>query len=182
TGFPGFLGVELLPRVLRRNTEAEAVCLVQGKFHDQARAKVVELEKADPDLVGRIRLVVGDITAPDLGLETAYRDLAATTTEIFHLAAVYDLAVAKDLAMAVNVAGTRHVTEFAKACDDLFRYHYVSTCYVSGRYVGPWRETDLQVPRQGCANHYDHTQHHAEAAGRDALEQAGLPTPISRPA
>jgi thioester reductase-like protein len=182
TGFPGFLGVELLPRVLRRNTEAEAVCLVQGKFHDQARAKVVELEKADPDLVGRIRLVVGDITAPDLGLETAYRDLAATTTEIFHLAAVYDLAVAEDLAMAVNVAGTRHVTEFAKACDDLFRYHYVSTCYVSGRYVGPWRETDLQVPGQVFANHYDHTKHLAEVVVRDAMENAGIPTTIYRPA
>ena len=181
TGFPGFLGVELLPRVLRRNPEAEAVCLVQAKFLDTARAKVVELEKADADLVGRIRLVTGDITAPDLGLETEYGALAETTTEVFHLAAVYDLAVAEDLAMRVNVAGTRHVTEFAKACDNLFRYQYVSTCYVSGRYVGPWRETDLQVPGLKFANHYDHTKHLAEVIVREAAD-AGLPTTIYRPA
>lgn len=180
TGFPGFLGVELLPRVLRRNPEADAVCLVQDKFMDTARTKVVELEKADPDLVGRIRLVTGDITAPDLGLETDYRALAETTTEIFHLAAVYDLAVAYDLAMAVNVGGTRHVTEFAKACDNLFRYQYVSTCYVSGRYVGPWRETDLDRPGP-FANHYDHTKHLAEVIVREAMED-GLPGTIYRPA
>ena len=181
TGFPGFLGVELLPRVLRRNRDAEAVCLVQDKFLDTARAKVSDLEKADPDLVGRIRLVTGDITVPDLGLETEYRSLAETTTEIFHLAAVYDLAVAADLAERVNVAGTRHVTEFAKACDNLFRYQYVSTCYVSGRYVGPWRETDLQVPGQVFANHYDRTKHLAEVVVREAAD-AGLPTTIYRPA
>lgn len=181
TGFPGFLGVELLPRVLRRNPEAEAVCLVQDKFLDTARTRVVELEKTDADLVGRIRLVTGDITAPDLGLETGYQDLAATTTEIFHLAAVYDLAVAEDLAMRVNVEGTRHVTEFAKACDDLSRYQYVSTCYVSGRYVGPWRETDLRVPGQVFANHYDHTKHLAEVIVREAMD-AGLPGTIYRPA
>ena len=80
TGFPGFLGVELLPRVLRRNPEAEAVCLVQEKFADVARQKVTELEKADPDLVGRVRLVTGDITEPDLGLETEYRELTESTT------------------------------------------------------------------------------------------------------
>ncbi len=180
TGFPGFLGVELLPRVLRRNPDAEAVCLVQDKFLDTARAKVTELEKADPDLVGRIRLVTGDITVPDLGLETEYRALAETTTEVFHLAAVYDLAVAADLAERVNVAGTRHVTEFAKACDNLFRYQYVSTCYVSGRYVGPWRETDLESG-QDFANHYDRTKHLAEVVVREAAD-AGLPTTIYRPA
>ena len=181
TGFPGFLGVELLPRVLRRTPGAEAVCLVQDKFHDLARTKVEELEKADPDLVGRIRLVVGDITAPDLGLETAYQDLAGTTTEIYHLAAIYDLAVAREPAMAVNVEGTRHVTQFAWACDDLDRYHYVSTCYVSGRYVGPWRETDLRNTGQPFANNYDETKYLAEVIVRDALDQ-GLPGTIYRPA
>ncbi len=83
--------------------------------------------------------------------------------------------------MRVNVAGTRHVTEFAKACDNLFRYQYVSTCYVSGRYVGPWRETDLQVPGMQFANHYDHTKHLAEVIVREAAD-AGLPTTIYRPA
>lgn len=181
TGFPGFLGVELLPRVLRRVPAATAVCLVQARFHDLARAKVTELEQADPDLAGRIRLVVGDITAPDLGLATGYQELAATTTEIYHLAAIYDLAVARGPALAVNVEGTRHVTQFARACDELVRYHYVSTCYVSGRYVGPWRERDLHNTGQPFANNYDETKYLAEVIVRGALDE-GLPGTIYRPA
>jgi thioester reductase-like protein len=181
TGFPGFLGVELLPRVLRRNPDAQAVCLVQPKFLEVARDRVTDLEKTDADLVGRIRLVPGDITEPDLGLDADHADLAETTTEIFHLAAVYDLAVAEDLAMRVNVDGTRHVTEFARRCDNLARYQYVSTCYVSGRYAGPWRESDLQVEGQVFANHYDRTKHLAEVIVREAADTHGLPTTIYRP-
>jgi thioester reductase-like protein len=181
TGFPGFLGVELLPRVLRRAPDAEAVCLVQSKFHGLAQQRVEELEKADPDLTGRIRLVDGDITSPDLGLGHAYDELAGTTTEVFHLAAVYDLAVAAELALKVNVDGTRHVTDFAGRCDDLRRYQYVSTCYVSGRYAGPWREDDLQVAGQVFNNHYEETKHLAEIIVREAMASQGLPTTIYRP-
>ncbi|CAL1548837.1 unnamed protein product, partial [Lymnaea stagnalis] len=36
------------------------------------------------------------------------------TTDVFHLAAVYDLAVEKDLAFRVNVEGTRNVNELVK--------------------------------------------------------------------
>jgi len=181
TGFPGFLGVELLPRVLRRNPDAEAVCLVQEKFLEVARDRVTELEKDEADLVGRIRLVPGDITEPDLGLDAEHAGLVSTTTEVFHLAAVYDLAVDQDLAMRVNVDGTQHVTEFARRCDNLARYQYVSTCYVSGRYVGPWRESDLQVDGQVFANHYDHTKHLAEVIVREAADTHGLPTTVYRP-
>ncbi len=54
-------------------------------------------------------------------------------TEIWHLAAVYDLSVARDVGMRVNVEGTRNVLRFAEGCRGLRRHHYVSTCYVSGR-------------------------------------------------
>lgn len=182
TGFPGFLGVELLPRVLHRNPDAIAVCLVQDKFLPAAQAKVTDLEKGDPELVGRVQLVAGDITAPDLGLDTQYADLAASTTEVFHLAAIYDLAVARDFAMKVNVEGTRHVTDFATRCTNLVRYQYVSTCYVSGRYVGPWRESDLQVEGQVFANNYDETKHLAEVVVREAMDTTGVPATIYRPA
>jgi thioester reductase-like protein len=182
TGFPGFLGVELLPRVLRRSPDAEAVCLVQEKFRPLAEQRVSEIEKADSDLVGRIRLVPGDITRPDLGLEHAYDDLAASTTEIFHLAAIYDLAVEQDFARKVNVDGTRHVTDFALRCDSLGRYQYVSTCYVSGPFAGPWREDDLEVPGQTWNNHYESTKHAAEVIVREAMADQHLPATIYRPA
>jgi thioester reductase-like protein len=181
TGFPGFLGVELLPRVLRRSGDAEAVCLVQDKFLPLAQQRVTQIEKADDELVGRIRLLTGDITRPDLGIGQSLDDLAGTTSEIFHLAAVYDLAVPAGIAQKVNVDGTRYVTDFAARCDNLDRYQYVSTCYVSGRYAGPYREDDLAVPGQTFNNHYEETKHRAEVIVRGAMAD-GMPATIYRPA
>ena len=68
TGFPGFLGSELLPRVLERSPEDTAVCLVQGKFMAMARQRLEELSREHPRTKGRIELAEGDITRSDLGL------------------------------------------------------------------------------------------------------------------
>jgi thioester reductase-like protein len=179
TGFPGFLGTELLPRVLRRDPGAVAVCLVQPAFLDLAGHRVDELVGADASLAGRIELVVGDITRADLGLGEAYADLTARTTEVFHLAAVYDLEVARDVGMRVNVDGTRHVVDFCRACPDLDRLQYVSTCYVSGRFPGIFRETDL-VKGQRFNNFYEETKYLAEVIVAEAM-QDGLPATIYRP-
>lgn len=182
TGYPGFLGSALLPRLLAREPAAEAVCIVQDRFAALARTRADELMARDTDLAGRIRCVVGDITAPDLGLDDdERRGLVATTTAVHHLAAVYDLTVPLELATAVNVDGTRNVTAFAQACDHLERLHYVSTCYVSGRHTGIWREDDLVVADQQFNNHYESTKHRAEVVVREAMA-AGLPATIYRPA
>lgn len=180
TGFPGFLGSQLLPRVLERAADAEAVCLVQDKFLDLAKERAAELERATPPLTGRIRVVAGDITLPDLGLGALARDLHATTTEVFHLAAVYDLSVPRELAVKVNVDGTRNVIAFATACSDLDRFQYVSTCYVSGRYTGIFSEDDL-VMGQRFNNFYEETKYLAELEVQRARDE-GLPPTIYRPA
>lgn len=179
TGFPGFLGTALLPRVLRRSADLEAVCLVQQRFLPQAQTGLTELTSSDPSLTDRIRLVVGDITVPDLGLGEQRQDLLATTSQIHHLAAAYDLEVSREVGMRVNVEGTRHVLEFAQACEDLQRFHYVSTCYVSGRYAGIFRESDL-VKGQVFNNYYEETKYLAEVLVREAHD-AGLPTTVYRP-
>jgi thioester reductase-like protein len=179
TGFPGFLGTRLLPRVLDRSPEAEAVCLVQGRFLELAHQRVDELVAGDPSLAGRIRLVEGDITRPDLGLGGERGELVATTVEVWHLAAVYDLEVSRDLGMAVNVDGTRHVLEFCDACPDLERLQYVSTCYVSGRWPGIFRESDLDKG-QSFNNHYEETKHLAEVLVQQRMAE-GMPATIYRP-
>ena len=179
TGFPGFLGVELLPRVLARRMEDEAICLVQPKFADLARRRTAELEATHPRLAGRIRLVEGDITAKDLGLAdatAAARDVA----EIFHLAAVYDLSVRRDVGMKVNVEGTRNVLDFAERCARLSRLQYVSTCYVSGRHPGTFAEADLELG-QAFNNYYEETKYLAEVDVR-ARMRGGLSATIYRPA
>ena len=48
TGFPGFLGSALLPRLLARRPDTDAVCLVQRQHAVLARSRVKELEVTDP--------------------------------------------------------------------------------------------------------------------------------------
>ena len=176
TGFPGFLASSLLPGILERTGE-KATCVVQPKFADVATVHVERLTVADPSLAGRIRLVEGDITQPGLALG---HHVPHEVSEIWHLAAVYDLAVERPLAMRVNLDGTRHVLDLCERFGDLRRLHYFSTCYVSGRYAGPFAEDDLEVGAP-FNNYYEETKHLAEAEVRRRMA-AGLPATIYRPA
>ena len=178
TGFPGFLGSRLVPRLLDRHPDRRIVCLVQPKFAAAARSRAEELTASMPSGAGRLELVEGDLTVAGLGLADAGA-LADDVVEIWHLAAVYDLSVPRDLGMRVNVDGTRHVLEFAQGCRSLERHHYVSTCYVSGRWCGPFRETDLDVG-QTFNNFYEETKFLAEREVADA-RRGGMPSTVYRP-
>lgn len=181
TGFPGFLGSELIGRLLNRNSEdVEVVCIVQNKFKRLAAERAAAVEREDRKWTGRIRLLEGDITAADLDLGGEYDRLARETREIYHLAAVYDLAVRREIGMRVNVDGTRHVLRFAEKCARLNRFQYVSTCYVSGRYPGTFTENDLEKG-QVFNNHYEETKFLAEVEVQKLMGE-GLPTTIYRPA
>lgn len=179
TGFPGFLGSALLPRILARRPDAHAACLVQARHLQLARTRLAELTADHPHLADRVELVVGDITQTDLGLTPA--DLASLegVAEVWHLAAVYDLAVPESLAIRVNVEGTAQVLAFCGTRSNFQRLQYVSTCYVSGRYEGQFPEDDLDLGQDFC-NHYESTKFAAEVAVRAAMA-AGLPATIYRP-
>jgi len=178
TGFPGFLGSELLPRILARESDSSALCVVQRPFMALARQRLAALEARDQLLRGRVTLAEGDITDANLGVAGA-DSLKARVTSIYHLAALYDLSVARDRAMRVNVQGTERVLHFAAQCPRLARLHYVSTCYVSGRYRGVFHESDLDVG-QRFNNHYEETKYLAEVGVRRMM-RAGLPVTIYRP-
>lgn len=180
TGFPGFLGSELVRRVLARG-EGDVVCLVQPRFAGLARSRAAELDAAVDGAARRLRLVEGDITRPGLGLDAAAAaGLRRQVTEVHHLAAVYDLAVSWELGMRVNVVGTRNVLELAASCDGLRRLHHVSTCYVSGRHPGIFSEDQLDTG-QTFNNHYEETKFLAEVEVQERM-RAGLPATVYRPA
>lgn len=179
TGFPGLLGGRLLPRVLDRSPDCRAVCLVQPKFLALAHSRLAEIQATYPQLCGRIELVEGDITERNLGLADAVR-IKQSVREIFHLAAVYDLGVRRDMATRVNVEGTRHVLDFAEGAPGLRRVHYVSTCYVSGRHDGAFSEDDLDKG-QSFNNAYEETKFLAEMEVRARI-RGGLLATIYRPA
>ncbi|SFC61227.1 Thioester reductase domain-containing protein [Halobiforma haloterrestris] len=174
TGFPGFLGSALLERLLARG-DGPVACLVQPRYLETARRRAREIADGLERDAG-IALLEGDITEPDLGLD----DTAALADvgEVYHLAAVYDLGVDRDLAEAVNVRGTEHVLEFVE--ERGARLHYVSTCYVSGRYDGVFTEDHLREG-QSFNNHYEETKYRAEVAVQERMAD-GLPATIYRPA
>jgi thioester reductase-like protein len=162
TGFPGFIGMRLLPRILELQPRARLECLVQEKFLGAARGAVEALEAKHPHAKGRIGLVTGDITVEGLGIEARRaRELRRSLTQAWHLAAVYDLAVARDVGRRINVEGTKNVLEFVSHAPHFERLQYVSTAYVSGAARGTFRETDLDVG-QGFKNHYEETKFQAE--------------------
>ena len=178
TGFPGFLGSQVVERLLARDAGPVA-CLVQPKFRALAEERAADVVGVDAyDEQAEIRLYEGDITEPGLALGDALSDFDAVT-EIFHLAAVYDLAVSRAVGEAVNVRGTEHVLDVAEelAVD---RFHYVSTCYVSGRYDGVFTEEHLQEG-QSFNNHYEETKYRAEVLVHERMAE-GLPATVYRPA
>ncbi len=178
TGFPGFIGARLIPRLLELRPGVRLACLVQEKFLPAAREAVKAMAASHPKTRGRVDLAVGDITAPGLGMgETDAKKLRKSLTGCYHLAAVYDLAVARDMALRINLEGTRNVLEFLGEAPRFGKLDYVSTAYVSGTAAGTFRETDLDVG-QSFKNHYEETKFLAEAAVKDS----GLPAAIYRPA
>lgn len=177
TGFPGFIGARLIPRLLELRPGIRLACLVQEKFLGAAREAVDAMAVAHPVTSGRVDLVVGDITAPGLGLpQSQAKKLRGNLTGCYHLAAVYDLAVARDVALRINVEGTRNVLEFLGEAPRFGRLDYVSTAYVSGTAVGTYRETDLDVG-QGFKNFYEETKFLAEVA----VSESGVPHTTYRP-
>ena len=170
TGFPGFLAARLIPRLLAADEEARIVALVEPRMVDRA----AELA---PD---GVEIQAGDITHPRLGLDAqTYERLTAETVAVFHLAAVYDLAVGAALAELVNVQGTQHVVDFCARCTQLERHHYISTAYVAGLRSGLILETELAAG-QAFKNFYESTKFAAEVIVRASMDT--IPTTIYRPA
>src|SRR5688500_15034402 len=174
TGFPGFIGRRLVAALLDADAERRVVALVEPRMLDAAR------EVAGRTGGDRVELVAGDITDRRLGLEDAdYERLSGEVKRVFHLAAIYDLAVPIELAQRVNVDGTGNVLDFCRAAEGLERLAYVSTAYVAGKRTGIVYEHEL-VMGQEFKNHYESTKFQAEVWVRDELDR--VPTTIMRPA
>lgn len=177
TGFPGFIASRLLLRLAESGSRF--LLLVQPALVAQADRELEGIVEQTGTPLANFEILPGDITEPDLGL--TQNDLArasAQSTVLFHLAAIYDLAVQQDLAMHVNVEGTRNVNRFAQSLSALRHYHYVSTCYVAGKRTGRIFENELRHDA-GFRNHYEETKYLAEAEVDELKSQ--LPVTIHRP-
>jgi thioester reductase-like protein len=176
TGFPGFIANRLLERLARK--ECDFILLVQPSLRSRAVQEIDRLSQ----LGGKsdFRIVEGDISEPGLALSAADLELVQQqTTRVFHLAAVYDLAVPEDLALRVNAGGTRNVVALARTLPRLRQFHHVSTCYVAGKREGVILETELRHDA-GYRNFYEESKNLAEQEVDSAKDD--LPVTIHRPA
>jgi len=175
TGFPGFIAGRLVERLA--GDGARLILLVQPELHGRAEQELATFQSSNQQ---RIKMVEGDITQDNLGLSPSDSEFVrGETITVFHLAALYDLAVPRDLAMVVNVDGTHNVNRLVMNLPKLRRYHYVSTCYVAGKRRGVIAENELRHDA-GFRNFYEESKYLAELEVEKLKSE--LPITIHRPA
>lgn len=177
TGFPGFIAARLVERLAKPDTQF--FLLVQPQFVERAMRAAEEISRKTGADLENFAIIEGDITQENLGISDEDLEIVrAETTNVFHLAAAYDLAVSKDSAYRINVEGTKNVNEFVKSLPNLKRYNYISTCYVAGRRKGKILETELEHDA-GFRNFYEETKYLAEMEVEKVKDK--LPVTIFRP-
>jgi thioester reductase-like protein len=174
TGFPGFIGRRLVRRLIEDDPDLRTVALVEERMLDAARRAAEEIDAE------RVEVLAGDIGERRLGLgDEDHERLRSQVTRVYHLAAIYDLAVPLTVAQRVNVDGTGNVLDLCAEAESLERLAYVSTAYVAGMRSGIVYEHEL-VMGQEFKNHYESTKFQAEAWVREYMDR--VPTTILRPA
>jgi len=177
TGATGFVGMQLVRELLDRHPDASLALLIRDRAGQpgQQRADTF-IPSADR---ARVRVISGDVSLPNCGLEAAdYSRLAAETTRVVHSAATVRFDHSLEEARQINVDGTRRILDFAGASRQLRSFAYVGTAYVAGERSGIVREDELVVG-QGYRNTYEQTKSEAEALVRSRL--GSLPGVILRP-
>ncbi|HEY4451064.1 MAG TPA: SDR family oxidoreductase, partial [Solirubrobacteraceae bacterium] len=177
TGASGFIGSRLVERLLEKR---------QGKIYvlvrESSRPRLNDLIERWSMLVGssaaeRVQPVVGDLRRPLLGVEKEQiAEMAGNVTHFFHLAAVYDMTAPAERNNAVNVGGTTHAVELARAVD-AGQLHHVSSIAVAGTYRGVFGE-DMFDEGQRLPSPYHQTKFESERIVRD---QPYIPWRVYRP-
>lgn len=177
TGFPGFIAERLVERLAAAHTHL--FLLVQPEFVKRSVRVVERIAETTGVPVENFAIFEGDITLPELGLTAEDAGiLREAVTDVFHLAAIYDLAVSREAALKVNLEGTKNVNSLVASLPNLIRYNYVSTCYVAGKRQGVIREDEL-VHDAGFRNFYEESKYLAECEVEKL--KSSLPVTIFRP-
>jgi len=185
TGATGFVGMELLVRVLEQ-TDRDVVALVRAADDDGARVRIDELLKLLIEPArrnayrSRVRGVAADLEQPGLGISaTARATLVASIGCVVHCAASVSFTLELEDARRINVEGTREILRLASEAREhgtLERFVHVSTAYVAGERRGRVREREGDLG-QGFRNTYERTKLEAERLVHDS----GLPASVLRP-
>jgi len=177
TGGTGFIGRRLVEQLLEKR---------QGKIYllvrEASKDRLDDLAERWTMVVGssaaeRLVPVFGDLRRPLLGVEKEQvEELRGKVKHFFHLAAVYDMTAPAERNTAVNVGGTTHAVELARAVDAK-HLHHVSSIAVAGTYKGVFEE-DMFDEGQRLPSPYHRTKFESE---RIVREQPYVPWRVYRP-
>lgn len=180
TGYPGFIASNLIKSLASQDYDINKIYLLVLPYMIQkAKEDLKKLLNNSHLPMTKVSIIPGDITIPWLNLSQEDQGLLQdTVSHVYHLAAIYDLAVPKDVAYIVNVIGTKNVNNWIQSLPNLKRYTYFSTAYVSGTREGKIYETEL-VMNQSFKNFYEETKYAAEVLVQQLIPS--IPTTIIRP-
>ncbi|MGF1874972.1 SDR family oxidoreductase [Photobacterium frigidiphilum] len=172
TGGTGFLGRNLITRLLKREGTIYVLC------HNEQSQDILEahIEKWSIP-AGRILPITGDLTQAGLGLaKEDIKKLSGSITHFFHLAAIYDLNATAEIQEAVNIEGTQNAVDAAEnlqaGC-----FHHISSIAAAGLYEGHFRE-DMFDEAENLDHPYFSTKHLSEKVVR---EKCKVPFRVYRP-
>ncbi|MCA9576524.1 MAG: SDR family oxidoreductase [Polyangiales bacterium] len=171
TGATGFVGRFLLAQLLER-PDAQVYALVRPA----SQARFVAGLTRYGDAAARVHCVPGDLAHPTLVLDRA--DLPEHIDHVFHLAAIYDMAMSEEEAAEINERGTERVVDFVNGLEGPVTLHHVSSVAVAGPFVsGVYHESDFDV---GQALDHPYYQSKFEAE-RIVRTRATVPVRVLRP-
>jgi thioester reductase-like protein len=186
TGATGYLGANILQRLLRQPGERKIHCLVRAKSPAEALSR---LQASATSLTGSplpasvaLRVLCGDVAEPQLGLPRAeYEGLARAVGTVVHGAAHVNFAYPYEALRGANVVGTENVLRFcAEGSPKVL--HFLSTAGVlaTGNVGGPPRaESDAVEPEAQLLVGYEQSKWVADRIAT-AARLAGQATWIYR--
>jgi thioester reductase-like protein len=176
TGFPGFIGTRIIEKLIEGNENIKIYALVLKSVLKSAN-KILDRNE---HLKKKLKLIVGDVSKSNLDLSNEqYAQLTNEITEIFHLAAIYNLEVPKNVAWKVNVIGTNHMLKFALKCSHITLFLFFSSIVAVGKIQGDVFEDTLETNCEFHFNYYEQTKFASEILVRKNMNR--LPIIIIRP-
>jgi NAD(P)-dependent dehydrogenase (short-subunit alcohol dehydrogenase family) len=175
TGATGFVGRRLTELLLARHTDDNPVrvlALTREGSVNRLAALAVRMEHGE-----RLEPLVGDLTAPRLGLSAErVAALRGEVDHVVHVAAVYDMTADPAVTEKANVDGTRAVVALANAIE-AGHLHHVSSIAVAGDVTGTFTEDMFDVG-QPLTSPYHRSKYEAERLVR---EGSAVPWRVYRP-
>ncbi len=158
TGATGLVGSEVVARLARQGHSVVAVTHRAVDVVDSVGEPVPTQPFGEHSTA--VSTISGDVRSPGLGMTPATRDRVMSRIDgIVHCAASTDFAAPQSVYDELNVGGTVHVCDLARAAD--VPLVYVGTAYVCGRREGTIPEPALS-DAFGFANGYERSKYDAE--------------------